>query len=227
MYATFSNKIYHKSLNALKIFENLVCMPFNCFSSLGHSLIEKKWRHCCEVEFSFNTCTKLLSFSKIRELEAQGPFITPDNQQQTVQSDKKDNQNDMIQINACLVGNTSVCCCEHLFWRRISSKESPSSTYCCPALDPSLRISSQNHYQNGSIPSKAFCLWSSLWLLLALPWIHPRADLIKSLNTCAGHENLIPTKFHKHPSRGSVVKADYVCSHIYIYMLLVHTPSFT
>ena len=78
-----------------------------------------------------------------------------------------------------------------------------------------LGISGRNHYQNGSIPSKAFCLWSSLWILLALPWIHPRADLIKRLNTYAGHENVIPTKFHKHPSSGSVVKADYVCSHIY------------
>ena len=61
----------------------------------------------------------------------------------------------------------------------------------------------------------AFCLWSSLRLRLALPWIHPRVDLIKSLNTCAGHENFIPTKSHKHPSICSVVKADYVCSNIY------------
>ena len=68
----------------------------------------------------------------------------------------------------------------------------------------------------GSILSKAFsiCLWSSLWLLLALHWIHPRADLMKGLNTCAGNENFIPTKFHKHPSSGSVVKADCVF-HIY------------
>ena len=49
----------------------------------------------------------------------------------------------------------------------------------------------------------------------------PRADLIKSPNTSAGHENFIPTKFHKHPSSGSVVKADYVCSHV-----LVHPPFF-
>ena len=85
----------------------------------------------------------------------------------------------------------------------------------CLALDPPLGISGRNCYQNGSIPSKAFSLWSSLWLLLALPWIHPRADLIKSLNTWAANENFIPTKFHKHLSSGSVVKADYVCSHIY------------
>ena len=94
-------------------------------------------------------------------------------------------------------------------------RRSPYSTYFCPVLDLPLGISGRNHYQNGSIPSKAFCLWSSLWILLALPCIQPRADLIKSLNTCAGHENFIPTKFHKHPSSGSVVKADYVCSHIY------------
>ena len=97
-------------------------------------------------------------------------------------------------------------------------RRSPSSTFFCPALDPRLGISGRNRYQNGYIPSKAFCLWSSLWLLLALPWIQPRADLIKSLNTCAGNENFIPTKFHKHPSSVSVVKADYVCSHIYIYI---------
>ena len=40
-------------------------------------------------------------------------------------------------------------------------------------------------------------------------------DLIKSLNTYAGHENFIPTKFHKHPSSGSVVKADCVFPYIY------------
>ena len=93
-------------------------------------------------------------------------------------------------------------------------RRSPSSTYFCPVLDLPLGISGRNHYQNGSIPSKAFCRWSSLWIILVLPWIHPRANLIKSINTCACHENFIPTKFHKHPSSGSVVKADYVCSHM-------------
>ena len=54
---------------------------------------------------------------------------SPDNQQRTVQLKRqfslKDNQNDRIQINACVVGNESVCWCEHLVWRRISSKEKP------------------------------------------------------------------------------------------------------
>ena len=38
-------------------------------------------------------------------------YRSPDNQQQTVQSEKKDNQNDRIQINACVdsvVGNTYI-----------------------------------------------------------------------------------------------------------------------
>ena len=37
-------------------------------------------------------------------------------------------------------------------------RRSPSSTYFCPVLDLPLGISGRNHYQNGSIPSKAFCL---------------------------------------------------------------------
>ena len=52
-------------------------------------------------------------------------------------------------------------------------RRSPYATYFSLALDPPLGISGWNHYKNGSIQSKAFCLWSSLWLLLALPWIHP------------------------------------------------------
>ena len=124
------------------------------------------------------------------------------------------------------VDNTSVCCCEQLIWRRILSKEKPFHYLFCPALDPSFGISGRNHYQNGSIPSKTFCLWSSLWLLLVLPWIHHRADLVKSQNTCAGNENFIPSKFHKHPSSGSGVKADYVCSHIYIYTFISASPPF-
>ena len=34
----------------------------------------------------------------------------------------------------------------------------------------------------------------------------------KKLNTCAGNENFMPTKFHKHPSSSSVVKAKVVHS---------------
>ena len=93
-------------------------------------------------------------------------------------------------------------------------RRSPSSTYFCPVLDLPLGISGRNHYQNGSIPSKALSL--KLSLNPSCPALDPpRADLIKSLNTCGGHENFILTKFHKHPSSGSVVKADYVCSNIY------------
>ena len=106
----------------------------------------------------------------------------------------------------------------------LTSKEKPFLYLFCPVLDLPLGISGRNHYQNGSIPSKAFCLWSFLWIFLALPCIHPRLGIWKSLNTCAGHENFIPTKFHKHPLSGSVVKADYVCSHIYIHALVHLSP---
>ena len=59
--------------------------------------------------------------------------------------------------------------------------EALSLPFFLPALDPPLGISGRNRYKNGSIQSKAFCLWSSLCFLLVLPWIHPRADLIKAL----------------------------------------------
>ena len=44
---------------------------------------------------------------------------------QQQQFNQKKNQNDRIQMNACVASNTSVCCCEHLVWRSISSKEKP------------------------------------------------------------------------------------------------------
>ena len=92
-------------------------------------------------------------------------------------------------------------------------RRSPSATYFCPALDPSLGISGRNHYKNGSS-----LLSLKLSLTPSCPALDPtRADLIKSLNTCAGQENFIPTKFHKHPSSGSVEKADYVCSHVSVH----------
>ena len=62
------------------------------------------------------------------QLETRCPWAfyrSPDNQQQTVQSEKRQPKNERIQINACVVGNTSVCWCEPLVWRRILSKEKP------------------------------------------------------------------------------------------------------
>ena len=90
------------------------------------------------------------------KLEAQGPFIAHliTNSKQFRQI--KDNQNDRIQINACVVSNTSVCCCEHWVWRRISSKEKPFLNLFLLHPGSTLGISGRNHYQNGSIPSKAF-----------------------------------------------------------------------
>ena len=114
-----------------------------------------------------STFTVLVGFVKHCKLEAQGPFTAHLITNSKQFSQKKDNQNERIQIKACVVGNTSVCCCEPLVWRRILSKEKPFATYFCPALDPLFGISGRNHYKNGSIPSKPFCLWSSLWLLLA------------------------------------------------------------
>ena len=57
-------------------------------------------------------------------------------------------------------------------------RRSPSSTYFCPILDLPLGISGLNHYKMAAFQVKPFCFSSSLWILLALPWIHPRADLI-------------------------------------------------
>ena len=117
-------------------------------------------------------------------------YRSPDNQQQTVQSDKR--QPEWQDSNKCM------CCRQYismLLWTFrlkedfVKGSRSPSSTYFCPILDLPLGISGRNHYQNGSIPSKAFCLWSSIWIFLALPWIHPRADLIKKpKNMCVPWE---------------------------------------
>ena len=38
-----------------------------------------------------------------------------------------------------------------------------------------------------------------------------------------GYEHFIPTKFHKHPLSGSVLKADYVFPYIYMHLC---TPTF-
>ena len=52
--------------------------------------------------------------SGVSKLEAQGPFTAHLITNSKQFSQKKDNQNERIQINACVVGNTSVCCCEPL-----------------------------------------------------------------------------------------------------------------
>ena len=59
------------------------------------------------------------------KLESQGPFTAHLITKSKQFSQKKDNQNERIQINECVVGNKSVCCCEPLVWRRILSKEKP------------------------------------------------------------------------------------------------------
>ena len=85
-------------------------------------------------------------------------YRSPDNQQQTVQSDKKTtrmtgfkNMHVLSAIHQYVVVN---------IWSEggFCQRRSPSPTYFCPVLDLPLGISGQNHYQNGSIPSKAFCL---------------------------------------------------------------------
>ena len=184
-----------------------------CFSICSY--VEKKGKDLIQSFYKSPYINRNAKKAKWQhKLEAQGPFIAHLITNSKQFSQKKE-QNDRIQINACVIGNTSLCCYEHFVWKRISRKKAFLYLFL-PRPGSTLGISSQNSYQNGSIPSKAFCLWSSLWLLRVMPLIQPRADLIKSLNTCAGHENFSPTKFHKHPSSGSVVKADYVCSHKYI-----------
>ena len=113
-------------------------------------------------------------------------YRSTDNQQQTVQSEKKTTRR--IQINACVVGNTSVCCCEHLVWRRISSKENAFRYLFLPrprSIPWNIWPKPLQEWQHSK--------WSLLPLKLSLtpscPALDPpRADLIKSLNTCAGNE---------------------------------------
>ena len=102
-------------------------------------------------------------------------------------------------------------------------RRSPSSTYFCPVLDLPLGISdlAKTTTRMAAFQVKPF-VFEALFESF-LPCLGSTLDLIKSLNTCVGLENFIPTKFHKHPSNGSVVKADYVCSRIYT-CISAHRP---
>ena len=74
--------------------------------------------------------------------------------------------------------------------------------------------------------SKYSLLSLKLSLTHSCPALDPpqgRSD--KKPNTCAGNANLIPTKFHKYQSSGSVVKADYLCSHLYTCISASPLPS--
>ena len=56
------------------------------------------------------------------------------------------------------------------------------------------------------------------WPSMALPWIHPWADVAQKVNTnMRGHEYFIPTKFGEYPFSDSVVKADNVFPYIYMH----------
>ena len=186
-------------------------------SSIGKK-INKSTLYLAKIGLKYR-CLKKSTSLRLQQLlhKTRGPrtfYRSPDNQQQTVQSEKKTTRMTgfkWMHVSSAIYQYVAVNICSEGVFRQ---GKSPSSTYFCPALDPPLGISGPNHYQNGRILSKGFFLWSSLWLLLALLWIHPWADLIKSLNTCTGHENFIPTKFHKHPWSGSVVKADSVFQYI-------------
>ena len=113
--------------------------------------------------------------------ETRGPrafYRSPDNQQQTLQSDKKTTRMTGFKLMHVLSAIHQYVAVNIWSEGGFRQRRNPSSAYFCPVLDPPLGISGRHHYHNGSIPSKALCLWSSLWILLALPWIHPRADLI-------------------------------------------------
>ena len=61
-------------------------------------------------------------------------------------------------------------------------------------------------------------------LLWPFPGSAPGQISPKSQYKCAGHEYFIPTKFVEYPSRGSLVKADYVFQYIYMYMHCAPPP---
>ena len=89
---------------------------------------------------------------------------SPENHQQTVQS-KKDKQNGRIQINACVVSNTSECCCQHLVWKRILSKEEPLHD---PLLQCSAIWSSISHWKSSitCLQINVFIIRSYLWKMV-------------------------------------------------------------
>ena len=143
--------------------------------------------------------------------QTRGPrafYRSPDNKQQTLQSDKKTTRMTGSAIYQYVAVN---------IWSegRFRQRRSPPSAYFCPSWINPLEYLAETTTRMAAFQVKPFVFEALFESFLPCLGSHPMADLIKSLNTCAGHENFIPTKFHKHPSSGSVVKADYVCSHIY------------
>ena len=90
-------------------------------------------------------------------------------------------------------------------------RRSPSFTFFAPSLIYPLEYLAENTTRMTAFQVNHY-VFESLFESFLLCLGPTPGGLIKSLNTCAGHENFIPTKFHKHSSSVSVVKADYVCT---------------
>ena len=96
-----------------------------CISKYNKHWIAKLICRCIKIQKRYKT---------------RGPmafYRSHDNQQQTAQSEKRQPEW-QDSNNARVVGNTSVCCCKLLVWRRISSKEKPLLYLClpCPGSTP-------------------------------------------------------------------------------------------
>ena len=87
-----------------------------------------------------------LNQTKLNQLEAQGPFIAHLITNSKQFSQKKDNQNDSIQINMSTVSSAIHQYVAVNIWSEggFRQRRSPSFTFFLPALDPPLGISDRN-----------------------------------------------------------------------------------
>ena len=69
--------------------------------------------HVSPVKHSFGKCDRRTDRQTDRRTDRQTDKVIPMCLYAS-QATQKDNQNERIQINACVVGNTSACCCEPL-----------------------------------------------------------------------------------------------------------------
>ena len=159
-------RLYFNKLTKLNI-QFLSISVFSLYLSSGLAEVQFQSVHCNSY-CPWTGGLMLISHSAavIVKLKAQGPFIAHliTNSKQFSQ---KKRQNDRIQINATVVGNTSVCCYETFGLKGdfIKGEALPLPIFAPPWIHP-LEYLAQTTTRMAAFQVKAFILWNSLWLLL-------------------------------------------------------------